>query len=287
MPELAYLNEMIVPVDEAKVPVRDRGFIFGDGVYDVARVYDVRPHRLGAHIERLRRCARQIELCDIPSEADLERIVDELLDASGLSDAMLYMQLTRGAAPRKSAYPAETPATLFVSVERVRRGADKFRDTGVEAILVEDIRWDRNDIKSINLLPKVLMGQRAHKAGVYEALYHDADGHVWEGTSTNLFAIIDGALQTAPEGPRILSGTTRRDVLELAERLGYDCELRPLTEEQLRSADELFVTGTLTEVQGLVAVDGTAVGSGEVGSITREFQEAYDELVEDRLRQMS
>lgn len=287
MPELAYVNDEILPVEDATVSVRDRGFIFGDGVYDVARVYSGKPHRLDAHIGRLLRCAGQIELSGTPARSRVAEIVAELIERSGLGEAMIYMQLTRGVAPRKSAYPRGVPATLFVSVERVRRGADKLRESGVRAILVDDIRWARNDIKTINLLPKVMMGERAHQAGVYDALYHDSDGWVWEGTSTNLFAVIDGELRTAPEGPRILSGTTRADVLMLADQLGYGCDRRPLTRTEVFDADELFLSGTLTEVQGLVEVDGEPIATGEVGPVTRELQQAYDKMVRERLSLVS
>lgn len=283
MPELAYINDQVVPIDEASVPARDRGFIFGDGVYDVARVYEGQVHRLGAHVDRILRCAGQIELRDAPEVEEFTRVVDMLVEQAGLEDAMVYMQLTRGVAPRQSAY-LKAPPTLYVSVEHVRRGADQLREPGVTAILVEDIRWARNDIKTVNLLPKVVMGERASQAGAYEALYRDDGGTVWEGTSTNLFGVVDGRLRTAPECSRILSGTTRRDVLDLVEGLGVDYELRAISEDELFAADELFVTGTLTEVQGLVEVDGRKIGSGDVGPITRELQAAYDNLVQERLR---
>ncbi len=283
MPELAYVNGDIMPVDQAVVPVRDRGFIFGDGVYDVARVYRGRAFRLEAHTGRLLRCAGQLGFAQPPGMAELGAIVEDLVDRSGLGEAMIYMQLTRGVAPRRAAYPEGVAPTLFVSVEQVRRGAEALRDSGARAILVPDIRWKRNDIKTVNLLPKVLMGERAHQAGVYEALYRDDAGHVWEGTSTNLFAVIGGALHTAAEGPHILSGTTRAHVLQLADDLGYDVEFSALTDDELVDADEAFLTGTLTEVQGLVDIDGHRIGAGGVGPITREFQRAYDELIRHRI----
>ncbi|MFW5967566.1 MAG: aminotransferase class IV, partial [Persicimonas sp.] len=140
---------------------------------------------------------------------------------------------------------------------------------------VPDIRWARNDIKSLNLLPKVLMGQRAAQSDVYEALYRDEEGRIWEGTSTNFFVVLDETLVTAPECERILPGLTRAAVLELADELGVEVELRPLTLDDVRRADEAFLTGTLTEVLGLVRVDDVDVGDGDVGPITEDLRAAY------------
>ncbi|MGM0555566.1 MAG: aminotransferase class IV [Myxococcota bacterium] len=277
MSELAYINGKIGAIEDATVPVRDRGFIFGDGVYDVARVYDGAPFRLNVHVERLRRNAAEIEFGEVPEAAELREVVDELLERSGLRDAMVYMQLTRGVARRTSAYPEGVDPTLYVSVEEVRRGSDALRGEGAAAIVVEDIRWARNDIKTINLLPKVMMGERAKQAGAYEALYRGRDGFVWEGTSTNLFAVRDGRLLTPPQGPRVLPGTTRADVLTLAEGADVDAVECRLTLDDLLGADELFVTGTLTEVLGIVAVDDTPIGDGAVGPVTRRLERAYRE----------
>lgn len=277
MSEFAYVNGEICAIDDARVPVRDRGFIFGDGVYDVARVYRGRPFRLEAHLARLLGNAAELGFEPIPDGDDLAGIVDELLERSGLQEAMIYMQLTRGAARRQSAFPADTEPTVYVSVEEIRRGAGDLRDEGATAILVEDIRWDRNDIKTINLLPKVLMGDRAHRQGAYEALYRDADGHVWEGTSTNIFAVEGGALHTPPLGPRVLPGTTRADIIGIAGALEIRVHERALTVEELRDADELFLTGTLTEVLGLVSIDGERIGDGRVGAVTRRVARAYVE----------
>lgn len=277
MTELAYISGEVLPIGEASVPVRDRGFIFGDGVYDVARVYRAVPNRLERHIERLRRNAAELAFADVPSAGELADIVDDLLDRSGLAEAMVYMQLTRGVARRGAAFPDGVDPTVFISVEEIQRGASALRDDGASAILVDDIRWDRNDIKTVNLLPKVMMGERARRADAYEALYVDGDAHVWEGTSTNLFAVFEGTLVTPPLGPRVLPGTTRADVLRLADDIGVPCEQRPVTASQVRGADELFLTGTLTEVLGLVSLDSAAIGDGNVGPVTRQLEEAYVE----------
>lgn len=275
MPEFAYINGEIHPVERARVSVRDRGFIFGDGVYDVARVYQGQAFRLDAHISRLLRNAGELEFATVLEHEGLSEIVDELLEKSGLVDAMVYMQLTRGVARRKSGFPDAVEPTVFMSVEEIRRGAGALRERGATAILVDDIRWDRNDIKTVNLLPKVMMGERAHREGAYEALYKDADGHVWEGTSTNLFAVVGGALHTPPLGPRVLPGTTRADVLALAECLGLSWREQHLTTEDVLAADELFLTGTLTEVLGVVRVDDAEIGDGRVGPVTRSLEQAY------------
>jgi D-alanine transaminase len=281
MNELAYINGDVVPVDDATVSVRDRGFVFGDGVYDVARVYGGVANRLDRHIERLRRNANELEFASVPAAGQLHEIIDELLERSGLVEAMVYMQLTRGVARRKSAFPEGVGPTVYVSVEEIRRGADALREDGASAILVDDIRWDRNDIKTVNLLPKVMMGERAKRAGAYEALYVDGDGHAWEGTSTNLFAVIDGGLVTPPLGPRVLPGTTRADVLELASDLGIPCRERPITAREVVEAEELFLTGTLTEVLGIVSVGGIEIGDGAVGATTQAMSESYRKRVRD------
>lgn len=279
MTRYAYLDGEIGPIEEAAVSVEDRGFLFGDGVYDVARVTNGRAFRLGEHIDRLLDNAVRLEFAELPERATLERAAREVIERTGLDEAMLYMQLTRGSAPRSASPPEGLEPTVLVYVDELRRGVDSLREEGAGAIVVSESRWRRCNIKSINLLPKVLMKKRARAAGCYEALFTSENGVVWEGTSTNLFTVEEGALRTTEHSERLLPGITRSEVIDIAAESGIPVELSTVELDDLYAADEVFLTGTLTEVLGLVEVDGREVGGGSVGPITRRL---HDGLLERR-----
>lgn len=275
---LVYLNGEFVPYERAVIPVEDRGNLFADGVYEVIRFYGGRPLAMEAHMERLRRSAEAIRL-PAPDVEALTRAGLELVKANGVVDGSLYLQVSRGVAPRNHLFPPGAKPTVFMIAREVPRPDRQVVEKGVACITVPDIRWGRCDIKSIGLLPNVLAKQEAHEKGAYEALFV-RDGIVTEGTSSNLFAVKGGKLLTHPEGEHILPGITRRIILHLAEREGVEVELAELREEELREADELFISGTLAELMPVTSVDGRPVGSGSVGPVTRRLRAQYDALVE-------
>ncbi|MFB6264660.1 MAG: aminotransferase class IV [Bradymonadaceae bacterium] len=284
MDGIAYVDGEWTGLDEASVSVRDRGFVFGDGVYEVVRLLQGELFRRDAHVRRLRRSADELDFPSEPTAEQIASVASELVERGDRTDGMIYLQLTRGPAPRSAAFPEETDPTLVGWVDAVRRDVGSFRAAGASAITVREIRWDRCDVKSVNLLPKVLMKERARRAGAYEALFVGESGIVHEGASTNVFAVDGQTIATPPASRRILDGITRREVLEAADRVGLEAERRKLHVDELFEADELFLTGTLTEVLGLVEIDGQPVADGDVGPTTRRLQQALTDRMETSTR---
>lgn len=278
MSEIVYLNGKFVPYEEALVPVEDRGNLFADGVYEVIRIYGGHPFVMKAHMERLERSAQEIRLPAINIE-ELTEAGLETVRRNGIGDGSLYIQVTRGPAPRNHAFPDAPRPTVFMIARSLERPSAELRERGVECITVPDIRWMRCDIKSIGLLPNVLAKQQAKEAGAFEALFV-RDDILTEGTSSNVFAVQEGRIVTHPDGEHILPGITRRLILAIARREGIDVVEGALKVEQLGSVDELFISGTTTEVMAVVAVDGRQVGDGRPGPVTRQIQAQYDELVQ-------
>ncbi|MDI3299041.1 MAG: D-amino acid aminotransferase [Bacillota bacterium] len=268
MSETVFLNGQFVPYEQALIPVEDRGFLFGDGIYEVVAAYGGRFWRMEEHLDRLERSALAIHL-PLPMEREaIRRTAEELLRRNGLerSDASLYLEVTRGPAPRNHLFPEE-PHPTVVMIARPLPPVDPavVRD-GVTAITVPDIRWQSVHIKSVCLLPNVLAKQAAHEAGAFEAILV-REGVLTEGSSSNLFLVFGQELHTHPEGPFILSGVTRGAVIEVARDLGYPVVERAVPLEELWRADEVFVTGTTSEVVPVVRVDDRLVGSGRPGPV--------------------
>ncbi|HUH13136.1 MAG TPA: aminotransferase class IV [Longimicrobiales bacterium] len=276
---LVYLNGDYIPQERAMVPVTDRGFLFADGVYEVVRIYGGRLFLMEEHMERLRNglAALRIRYGDVDRIAD---IAARLIGENGVEgkDGALYIQATRGAPPKRAhAFPqGEIAPTIYISAyAHPRPGPDTFGN-GVECVTVSDTRWSRCDIKSVSLLANVLANQFAHERGAFEALFV-RDGVVLEGSHSNLFAVYDGALLTYPASNYTLPGITRSLVLEVAAELGIPVRLGPILEDRLMAADELFLSGTTTEVMPVVRVDGEDVGDGRPGAVSRRLQQAYEE----------
>jgi len=277
-----YLNGSFIDHASAAIPVDDRGFLFADGVYEVARVYDGRLFMFAEHEQRLRAGLAALRI-DAAAASGLEPIAMRLIEENGVTgDGTVYLQVTRGVAPRKHAFPvtAVSPTVYMVAKPFTNYPADHFT-RGVSAITVPDNRWSRCDIKAIALLPNVLANQQAHEAGAFEALFV-RDGVIIEGSHSNLFAVLDGTLITYPSGNYILTGITRNLVLQLAAQLGIPAREQPLYWERLRDVEEMFLSGTTTEITPLASVDGRAVGRGSRGPITERLQQAFREEIARR-----
>ena len=275
MQPLANLNGCQLPLAEVMVPALDRGFLFGDAVYEVIRVYGGRPFLGAEHMQRLARSLEAVRIGGV----DLKRLEERMLQAIAAGpfvEAVVYIQVTRGSSESRShAFPARaTPLELLYVAEFVDTYEEP-RKNGAKAITLPDIRWDRCDIKSTNLLANVLAAQAAREAGCAEALFVLPDGAVTEGTRTSLFGVLDGHLLTAPNSPAILPGITRRLILDLAGRAGVPTREHVLKKDDLRRVSELFVTGTTSEVLPIIQVDGQPIGDGKPGAVTRKLQAAY------------
>ncbi len=278
---LVYLNDSFVDRSAATISLDDRGFLFGDGVYEVLRAVDgvfVEPER---HMRRLLRSAREIRIALEDARAtELLEVSSTLLERNGLTSghALIYMEVTRGAAARRHAFPPPgTPPTVLVST-RAFTPLDEEKRRGVPVITYPDQRWARCDIKSVNLLPNVMANQLAHERGAYEAIFI-RDGLLTEGTHTTVFGVIGGELRTHPLTNRILPSVTREVVLELASEARLEVREVPLSTIELRRVDELLLVGTTADVLPVRAVDDVPVRGEIPGPITRQLGAAYDALL--------
>src|ERR1700693_2116840 len=266
---IVYLNGQYLPREEARISPEDRGFMFADAIYEVARFYRGRPYRLAEHLSRMRGGLGGVRIRADP--AFYPEVAARLLAENGLagSDAIVYAQISRGTAPRTHAFPA---ASVTPTVFAFARAADpEPPPEGGSAILVPDERWGRCDIKTVMLLPNVLAPQKAREAGAMDAILA-RDGVAWEGTKANLFCVTNGVVRTAPNGPRILPGVTRAAALEAARRLGMPGEERPIPIEELFAADEVFFASTTLWTYPLVSVDGKKIGDGKPGRVAQALE---------------
>ncbi len=276
MESLACLNGEVMPVDQAKVPIWDRGFLFGDSVYEVYRIYDRRCWLEDEHSARLRRSLCEMDYPPFDFEGLIER-VRRTIEISGVREGTAYIQITRGVAPRLHAFPkpAVPPTELIVIREYDDGPTARLREAGVPVISHPDLRWKRCDVKSTNLLANVLANEAAHRAGAYEAVLIGDDGFVTEATHSSLVWIRDGRIEGTPEGPGILPGTTRILTLRLVDDIGATFVENRITLDQLKAADEVILLGTTIEVLPVVTVDRTKVRDGTPGPVTRQLQEAF------------
>jgi D-alanine transaminase len=268
---VVYLNGRFLPENEAAISPLDRGFLFGDAIYEVVRCDRGRPYRLAEHVQRMRDGLTAIRLN--ASVDFFGPVAERLLAENRLSDAdaFVYAQVSRGAAPRYHAFPPEgTTPTVFAFA---RATDPPPPPDGGKAILLTDERWGRCDIKSVNLLPNVLAAQKARDAGAMDAILV-RDGFALEGTKANLFIAAKGILRTAPNGPRILPGVTRTAAIEAARRLGLTVEERAFTLEEMFTAQEVFFASTTLWTYPLVSIEGRTIGNGKPGPVVRMLKEA-------------
>jgi D-alanine transaminase len=284
MSRIVYVNGRYVKEENAKVSVFDRGFLFADGVYEVSAVVDGRLVDYEPHIDRLYRSMGELKLTLPMSRGQLKRVHLALIEKNALKEGGVYLEVTRGAADRDFAFPAEdTKATvvLFTQARSLVFNADA--DAGIPVITVPDIRWQRRDIKSVALLAQVLAKQAAKEAGAKEAWMHE-NGVVTEGGSSNAYIVTqDGRILTRPLSNAILPGITRKSLMRVAAEKGLRIEERPFTLAEAFVAAEAFNTAASSFVMPVVSIDGKKVGDGEPGPVTRRLRQLYlDEIVKGR-----
>lgn len=276
MPELAYVNGVFGPLGDAKISIEDRGFQFGDGVYEVIVAYNGKPFLLDRHMHRLRESLAGIELPFDFSTFPIERIVEEGLRRSELSDAMIYVQITRGAAPRVHLIPSGLIPTVVMTIKPLIPVPDELRRRGTRVVTALDNRWSNCYIKAITLLPNILAKNDAARRGYDDAIFVTASGEVRECTASNIFVISSGALSIPPRNRSILHGVTQGFLMELAAAIGLPLREEVVVVDSLREADEVFLSGTASEVLAITSIDDRPVGDGRVGPITRRL---YDEFL--------
>jgi len=277
--DLAYVDGRMVPIDEASVSIEDRGMQFADGVYEVVRAYHGRLFRLEPHLIRMRQGLETLEIPEPEVAGGLGGLLGELWKASGEEQGLLYIQVTRGRVARAHVPPAGMRPTLIATCRGIGPHPEQRYQQGVKVITHRDVRWEWCHLKTTALVANVVLRTQAQRAGAYECLLH-REGLVTEATASNVFAVIAGGLRTAPCSNLILAGVTRAAVLELAAKLGLPHAERPFTLAEAARAEELFVTGTHTEIMPVVDFAGQAVGGGRPGPVTVRLLQAYRDLVQ-------
>ncbi len=277
--QLVYLNGEMRPLEEAQVSILDRGFMLGDGAYELIPVYQRKPFRLDEHLRRLQHTLDGIRLPNPMNESQWHDVIAEVVAAQVSDNQSVYLQVTRGAAPRDHAFPKGVKPTVLVMSNPLKTPDPKEVKEGICAVTAPDIRWGRCDLKVISLLPNVLAKQKAVEAGCVECILF-RDGVLTEGAASNIFVVKSGAIHAPVKDHRMLPGITYDLVLELAREDGIPVEVRDIGESEVRDADELWLTSSSREVQAIVELDGKPVGDGKPGPMHRRMYALYQRFKE-------
>jgi D-alanine transaminase len=278
MPRIAYVNGLYTRQSIAAVSIEDRGYLFADAVYEVWSIFDGRLADLDGHLNRLERSLRELQIAMPMPRDSLLVVLNEVVRRNRIREGMIYLQISRGVAPRDHVFPGPDvrPAVVITARPVDRDDAAHKAEAGIKAITVPDIRWGRCDIKTVGLLPNVLAKQQAKEQGAGEVIFVDRDGFVSEGGSTNVYIVgDDNIIRTRPLTANILPGVTRLNLLKVAEQEGLTVVEAAFTVEQLKAAREVFVTAATSLVLPVVAVDGAPIGNGAPGLVATALREHY------------
>lgn len=286
--QLIYLNGDYLPLNEARVSVLDRGFIFGDGVYEVIPVYAGKPLRFEHHMQRLQNSLNAIRIENPLSNNEWREIIDKLITDTdskypNRQDQSVYLHITRGVAQRDHSFPQATKTTVFVMSNIMHPVNPELLKTGVAAVTLDDIRWKYCDIKAIALLPNILLRQQAVDAGATEAILI-RDGKMTEGAASNVFIVSDGIIKTPPKNQNLLPGITRDLVVEIAIENNMPVEEVAITEKEFLNADEIWLTSSTKEILPVTTINQQAVNTGKPGRVWQDMHEKYQNYKE-KLRQ--
>jgi D-alanine transaminase len=276
--EKVIVNGEIINRGDSKLDYEDRGYQFGDGVYEVVRVYNGKLFTANQHISRLLESAEKIRLTISYSVSEIIAQLEQLINENHLLYGTIYLQFTRGVAPRNHAFPSADVKPVYVAYTKELPYAGAMKN-GVKALTTEDIRWLRCDIKSLNLLGNILAKQKAAEAGCFEAIQH-REGIVTEGSSSNISIIKNGTLKTHPATNLILNGITRQVMLKQCADVGIDVVEQTFSLEELFDADEVILTSTTSEIKPIVEIDGKKIGDGKPGTITKQLQQLFHQEIE-------
>jgi D-alanine transaminase len=276
---ICYLNGAFLPLAEAKVSVLDRGFIFGDGIYEVVPVYFRKPFRIGSHLARFERSTREIELKNPLDRAQWRELVDQLVARNAGEHQFVYWQVTRGVARRDFAFPKDAEPTVFAMTTPFNRPGEAQRTQGLKAVTRRDERWLRCDVKSVSLLGAVLARQYATEQGADEVVQF-RDGWLTEGSASNMWVVRDGTLIGAQKDHLILEGIRYGFIQELCERLGVPFKVARLSQDEVATADELMLSAATREILPITSLDGQPVGNGKPGPIYARLRAGYDAAIE-------
>ena len=273
---MIYLNGEFMPIEQARIPVLDRGFIFGDGVYEVIPVYSRHPFRLPEHLRRLQDSLDSIKLANPHDDPTWKRLIERVITFNEPEDQSIYMHITRGPAKRDHAFPATVTPTVFIMSNPLTTPPLQQVNEGVCAITAIDNRWWRCDIKAISLLPNVLLRQQAVEAGCVETVLL-RDGFMTEGAASNIFVVAKGILLAPPKDHLILPGITYDVIMELARANGLPYEIRAIAEQELRDAEEIWLTSSTKEVLAVTQLDYKPVGKGKPGTVFARMYQLYQD----------
>ena len=272
---VVYINGEYLPQSQAKVSVLDRGFLFGDGVYEVIPVFSGKPLRLNKHLERLQRSMNRVLLKNPLTQEQWQEIFQTLLDSNPGGDRSIYLQVTRGAVPvRDLSISVDVEPTVFVMVNDIKPVDFARLENGIEAVTVDDFRWKACDIKSISLIANVMIRLRANELNVMDAVMV-RDGLVTEGTASNIFVVHHGIISTPPKSDCLLPGITRDLVIELALANGFKLEERDINQDELETADEIWLTSSTREIAPVVKLDNHVIGDGVAGEYWKKIIAIY------------
>ncbi len=276
MPELAYVNGAFVELSEARISVEDRGYQFADGVYEVIGTYNGQPFALDEHLVRLQYSLDELYIKLNVSDYGIGKKVSAGIKLADFEETLVYVQVTRGVAPRRHEFPSsQTYPSIVMTFKPLERLSPNIFKTGVEVVSLPDLRWKRCDIKSTALLANVLAKQEAAKQGAFEALLVDADGYITEGSSTSVFWVHRGRLCTTPSGEHILPSITRKILWEFATELQLETSQYSCSLDDLLQADEVILAGTTTEALSVIRIDGKQIGEGIPGPISQKLRRAF------------
>ena len=281
MPEkIVFLNGAYLPIEQATVSVLDRGFLFGDGVYEVIPVFGLKPLRVEAHLQRLQNSLSRISLANPFDDDTWKQTFDKLLAQNPGNDRAIYLQITRGThAVRDLKIQTENRPTIFMMVLQVGAVDISELEKGIETVTIDDFRWHACDIKSISLVANVMLREQAAQSGVIDAILV-RDGYVTEGTASNFFMVKDNVLTTPPTSQHLLPGITRDLVLELAKVNGINCEVRDIAETELESADEIWLTSSTREIAPVIKLNGKDVADAKAGLVWKKMIHIYQDYKE-------
>ncbi|MGH8705321.1 MAG: D-amino acid aminotransferase [Burkholderiales bacterium] len=280
---MIFLNGRFMPIEQATVPVLDRGFIFGDGVYELVPVYSRVPFRLDEHLARLERSLAAVRIRNPYGRAEWREIIGQLVAKQPFDDQGVYFQVTRGVAKRDHAFPRDAQPTVFIMCNPLLSPPQELIERGAAAVTARDDRWLRCDIKSISLIGNVLLRQLSADAGAAETILL-REGRLTEASASNVFIVRRGVIQSPPKSNLILPGITYDVVTELAQANGLPLELREVQEHEVRAADELWVTSSSKEVLAVVSLDGAKVGDGRPGAVFARMYQLYQEFKQKVMR---
>ena len=278
-----FLNGKFLPIEEATVPVLDRGFIFGDGIYELVPVYSRAPFRLEGHLARMERSLSEVQIRNPYSRADWAKLIEQLIERQPFDDQGVYWQITRGVAKRDHAFPKDAQPTVFMMSNPLVNPSKEIIENGATAVSAKDFRWQRCDLKTISLIGNCMLRQLSAEEGAIETLLF-RDGKLTEASASNAYIVKDGVIATPPKDHLILPGITLDVVFDIVKRGNLPIQVREITEAEVFGADEVWVTSSSKEIVAIVDLDGKRIGTGKPGPVFRKAWQLYQDFKGEVMR---